>query len=205
MKLDEHWNKIFSAKADSELGWYEEDVSQTLKFLDLIPHEKASTVFLAGAGTSILVDELLSRGLKLILNDISEEALAKLRNRIGTNDRLAWLHHDLSKPLPDGIPQIDIWIDRAVLHFLLQENDIQGYFNNLNSNIHIGGHALLAEFSIDGEKKCAGLELHRYSVEEMTERIGENFELVKAEDYTYINPAGDPRPYIYTLYRKQNG
>lgn len=203
---NQHWNAIFSTKADSELGWYENEVSQTLKFLDLIPHSQTATVFLPGAGTSVLVDELLFRGNKIILNDISDEALSKLKNRVGINaDRLTWLHYDISNPLPDSIPQVDIWIDRAVLHFLLEEDDIKEYFSNLHSAICPGGYALLAEFSTMGAPKCAGLELHRYSVEEITIRMGEEFELVTHEDYTFINPFGDPRPYIYALYRKKNG
>lgn len=198
-----HWNAIFSARSDPELGWYESDTSQTLKFLDLIPQGKNTTVFLPGAGTSVLVDELLARGHGLILNDISDAALNKLRSRIGTNAELTWLQHDISKPLPKGIPRADIWIDRAVLHFLLEEADIQGYFTNLDSAIRPGGYILLAEFSPSGAPECAGLALHRYSVEEMTQRIGVGFELVKAEDYTFINPAGEPRPYVYALYKKK--
>jgi len=200
----EHWNEIFSSNTDPELGWYESDVSQTLKFLDLIPEGEIAIVFLPGAGTSVLVDEILARGYEVILNDISDKALDKLKNRIGINeDRLTWLHHDISKPLPGGIPQADIWIDRAVLHFLLEEAAIRGYFSNLRSAIRPGGYALLAEFSTTGAPKCAGLELHRYSVEEMTERMGAEFELITCEDYTYINPSGGPRPYIYALYQKK--
>ena len=198
----EHWNAIFSTKADSELGWYEEDVSQTLKFLDQIHLSKSATVFLPGAGTSMLVDDLLARGYKLVLNDISDEALQQLSDRIGTNNKLIWLHHDISKPLPEGTPLADIWIDRAVLHFLLEEADIREYFANLLSAIKPEGYALLAEFSTMGARKCAGLELHRYSIEEMTRRMGSEFKLVKHEDYTYISPVGDPRPYIYALYQK---
>jgi SAM-dependent methyltransferase len=201
-----HWNAIFSTKTDPELGWYESEVSQTLKFLDLIPHSQTATVFLPGAGTSLLVDELLTRGNKIILNDISDEALNKIKNRVGRNaDRLTWLHHDISNPLPKTTPQADIWIDRAVLHFLLKEDDIREYFSNLYSAIRPGGYALMAEFSITGAPKCAGLELHRYSVEEITSRLGSEFELIKNEDYTFINPFGDQRPYIYALYRKING
>lgn len=200
----EHWNSIFSTTADPELGWYEKNILQTLKFLEEIPKGESATVFLPGAGTSMLVDELLEKGYQLVLNDISDEALNKLRSRIGTNKNLMWLHCDISKPLPEGSPPADIWIDRAVLHFLLEEADIQGYFANLQSGIKPGGYALLAEFSNSGARKCAGLELHRYSIDEMTRRMGSDFELVKHEDYTYINPAGDPRPYIYALFRKHN-
>ena len=199
---NKHWNAIFSTKADSELGWYEKDVSQTLKFLGLIPKSESEIVFLPGAGTSVLVDELIARGYKLVLNDISDEGLKKLRDRIGAHRGLTWLHHDISEPLPDNIPQVDVWIDRAVLHFLLEESDIQGYFFNMHHCVRQGGYVLLAEFSKDGAPKCAGLELHRYSIDEMNERMGAGFKLVKHESYTYINPWGDPRPYIYALYKK---
>lgn len=200
---NQHWNAIFSTKADLELGWYERDATQTLKFLDLIPESWTATIFLPGAGTSVLVDELLSRGSRLILNDISDEALKQLKKRIGHHvDRVTWLHHDISKPIPDGLPQVDIWIDRAVLHFLLDEAGIEGYFRNLRSLLRQGGYALLAEFSTTGAPKCAGLDLHRYSVEELTERLGDGFDLIKYEDYIFINPFDEPRPYVYALYKK---
>ena len=208
---NKHWNALFSANTDSKLGWYESDVSQTLKFLDIIdrdfleshnPHKTNTTTFLPGAGTSLLVDELLSMNHKLVLNDISNEALLKLKTRTGKREGLIWLHHDIAQPLPDDIPQVDIWIDRAVLHFLIEEADIQGYFRNLNTVVRPGGYALLAEFSEQGVKRCAGLEIHRYSIAEMNERLGEEFTLIKYERYEFINLEGDPRPYIYALYKR---
>lgn len=119
--------------------------------------------------------------------------------------RLTWLHHDIASPLPENLPPADIWIDRAVLHFLLEEAEIKGYFANLHAVVRPGGSALLAEFPPTGAARCAGLDLQRYSLEEITERLGGEFELVKHEDYTYINPFGEPRPYIYALYRKNAG
>lgn len=200
---NQHWNAIFSAKTDPELGWYERDAAQTLKFLDLIPENQTATIFLPGAGTSVLVDELLSRGSRLIVNDISDEALNKLKKRIGNSqDRVTWLHHDISKPIADGLPQADIWIDRAVLHFLLDEAQIEGYFRNLRSLLRQGGFVLFAEFSTMGVPKCAGLDLHRYSVEELTKRLGEGFDRIKYEDYIFANPFGEFRPYVYALYKR---
>ncbi len=200
---NQHWNAIFSRKTDPELGWYENDASQTLKFLNEIPDIGDATLFLAGAGTSVLVDALLPRCSHIVLNDISDVALKKLGKRIGTNEgKVSWLHHDISKPLPTGTPVANVWIDRAVLHFLIEERDIQCYFDNLRSGLSDEGYALLAEFSSDGAPKCAGLDLHRYSVEEMTERIGPGFTLMNEERYSFTNPFGDPRPYIYALYKR---
>ncbi|MCK9589139.1 MAG: class I SAM-dependent methyltransferase [Terrimicrobiaceae bacterium] len=198
-----HWNAIFSSKTDPELGWYESDASQPLKFLDLIPGNKTATIFLPGAGTSVLVDELLCRGSRLLLNDISEEALNKLKERTGSVEgQVRWLRHDISKPLSAGLSKADIWIGRAVLHFLLSEGDIQSYFNNLRSALAPEGHVLLAEFSTSGAPRCAGLDLHRYSAAEMAERLGPAFQLAKSEDFTFINPYGDPRPYVYALFKR---
>lgn len=201
--LTEHWNQLFASKSDKELGWYEGDVRQTLAFLDRIPFAPSQTVFLPGAGTTLLVDELLARGKRLVLNDISSEALARLRERIGArSDQIECLHQDISKPLPAGVTQADIWIDRAVLHFLLTEPEIDGYFENVRAVVKPGGHVLLAEFSKTGAPRCAGLDVHRYSADEMSERLGREFVLVEAEDYTFVNPAGAPRPYVYALFQR---
>ena len=204
----EHWNDIFKTKEDQNLGWFEQDASQTLAMLVDIPDWSSAKVFLPGAGTSILVDQLLRQGNKVILNDLSSEALDRLRTRIGEHsDKVTWLRQDISTPLPLMIvPQVDLWIDRAVLHFLLEESDISGYFSNLKSVLRTGGYALFAEFSLTGVPRCAGLPVHRYSVDELSCRLGSEFSLVRQLDYIYTNPAGDPRPYIYALYqRKSNG
>lgn len=57
----EHWNQIFASKADKELGWYEGDVRQTLAFLERIPGAESKTVFVPGAGTSLLVEVSVGR------------------------------------------------------------------------------------------------------------------------------------------------
>lgn len=198
-----HWNEIFASKEDPQLGWYEADVGQTLRFLDLVPEHETSTIFLPGAGTSLLVDALLARGSRLVLNDISDLALRKLGRRIGAPEpEPVWLHHDIAEPLPTGLPACDLWIDRAVLHFLLEERAIEGYFRNLRSILRPGGHVLLAEFAVSGAPKCAGLDVHRYSVEEMARRLGPEFAVVAADEFTFVNPAGAPRPYVYALFRR---
>lgn len=202
-----HWNTIFSNTEDSKLGWYEKDGFQTLKLLNQIPDWEKSTIFIPGAGTSILIEKLLSRGTNLVLNDISIEALKRVKSRLNKEYReIDWFCQDIAKPIPDTIPNVDIWIDRAVLHFLINEDDIKEYFKNVESILKVGGHAIFAEFSKIGATKCAGLTIHRYSIEELSERLGESFTPISHFDYTFINPNGDPRPYIYALYkREKNG
>ena len=201
----EHWDKIFSKTEDKKLGWYEKDTSQTFKLLHEIPDWEKAAVFLPGAGTSILIEDLISKGIKLILNDISNEALNQVRQRLQDKcEKIDWLCQDIAQPIKGPIPEVDIWIDRAVLHFLTNEYDIIGYFKNLKSILKLGGHAIFAEFSMIGAPKCAGLTLHRYSIDELSKKLGSAFKIVSHFEYTYINPFGDPRPYIYALFKREN-
>ncbi len=200
-----HWNKIFSTTDDASLGWYENDPAQTLAMLDRVPNWADATIFLPGAGTSVLIDVLLARGATLILNDISQEALNRVKERLGDQGAgITWLCQDIAQPLPATLPPVDLWIDRAVLHFLTEEEAIQGYFENVRAKLQPGGHALFAEFSLIGATHCAGLRLHRYSAEALAERMGSGSELVHQTDFTYFNPNGDPRPYVYALFKQVN-
>lgn len=202
--LNEHWNEIFKKTNEKKLGWYEEDYSQTMKLLNLIPEWKNLKIFLPGVGTSDLINILLQSNAELILNDLSSVAIEKAKNKY--NDKMhhvQWLCQNISGTLPLELNAIDIWIDRAVLHFLTDEDEIKGYFKNVTSTLKAGGHAIFAEFSKTGASKCAGLFLHRYSIEELSEKLGSLFRLVSYFDYTYINPYGDPRPYIYALYKRE--
>ena len=46
-----------------------------------------------------------------------------------------WLCQDIAQPIQGTIPDVDIWIDRAVLHFLTDEDDIKGYFQKFKINL----------------------------------------------------------------------
>lgn len=196
----EHWDAVFSIGDDRQLGWYEHDVSQTLKFFKHLKLNADSQIFLAGAGTSSLVDELLKTGSHLILNDISALALAKLKSRVGDGN-YQMLQHDLGMPLTQ-VQLVDLWVDRAVLHFLLDESAITQYFDNLKASVKSDGYVLLAEFSKAGVEECAGLPVHRYSLEEMQARLGKGFRLIESEDYVFISPHGQKRLYVYALFQR---
>lgn len=200
----EHWNSIYRETEDHRLGWYESDPSRTLDMLDQIQDWQHSRIFLPGAGTSVLVDVLLAAGAHLILNDISMAALERIRSRLGERaEDVEWFCGNIGHPLGHEITKVDIWIDRAVLHFLTVEEEIQCYFDNVASKVKVGGYALFAEFPPHGVPKCAGLELHRYSLDELFAQLGADYTLIDHFDHTYINPAGDPRPYIYALFRRE--
>lgn len=202
--LKEHWDKIYLNSSEDKLGWYETDISPTLSLINKTDLDKNTRVLIIGAGSTTLVDELLNIGYSnLTATDLSDVALTKLENRLNT-DTVEFIVDDLSSPtaLKDIAP-VDLWIDRAVLHFFTKKNDQDSYFNLLNNKVKRSGFVLLAEYNLNGTTKCAGLPVHRYSKEMLVEKLGAGFDLVNSFDYTYITPSGAERLYIYTLFRKK--
>ena len=202
----EYWDSVFNAMAEPQFGWREDEASlaQMREMLQGILEGTNTTVFIPGVGTSILVDELLLEGCRLLLNDISKEALNRLKTRIGKRHegKVEWLLGSVSRPL-NLKPVSDVWIDKAVLHFLLDEKDIRTYFRNLHRALKPGGSVLFAEHSLSGVGHCAGLPLRLYSVDEFSKRLGQDYTLLSQAEYIHFNPAGLPRPYIYALFRRR--
>lgn len=203
MDLKSHWDNAYLNSPAEKLGWFETDLSPTLMLLEKANISKESRILNVGAGSTTLVDELITkRYTNIIVTDISEVALSNLQERVG-NDNAEMIVDDLTCPkkLYD-IKLIDLWIDRAVLHFFTEEKDQSAYFDLLKSKIAHKGYALLAEYSLDGASKCAGLDVHRYSKQMLADRLGDEFKLIESFDYTYSMPSGNLRPYIYTLFRR---
>lgn len=199
----QHWDRIFSTIRDEELGWYEENAGAGLRLLQSIPGLQKSTVFIAGNGTSRLTELLLNENCQVTVNDISQLAIDRLILRLGAKaDQVKYLCQDISHPLPAQLPRCRIWIDRAVLHFLLEEHEIDSYFQNLCHLVEPGGFALFAEFAPQGAPRCAGLDVHRYSASELAQRLCEDFELLEERNHNHITPSGGERPYVCALFRR---
>lgn len=200
----EHWDKAYSNSPMEKLGWYETDLSPSLDLIEKAGLATNARILNVGSGSTTLIDALLELNYhNLIATDISDVALMDLRNRINKDDKVEFIQDDLTKPdkLRDT-DNVDLWIDRAVLHFFNVTEDQNTYFDLVKSKININGFVILAEFSLEGADKCSGLDVFRYSKEMLAEQLGGNFKLIEHFDYTYSMPSGAPRPYIYTLFQR---
>ena len=202
-----HWNTVYQTNEDQNLGWFEDYPEATLKLIDVCQLKPSATILNVGTGTSTLIDHLLDKGFtNIIANDLSKVALQKLEERIFSkyNFHLNYVADDLTNPQTLlQLDQVDIWIDRAVLHFFLSKEEQDTYFNTVRTLVSQGGYVLIAVFSLEGAEKCSGLQLQRYNVEMLQSRLGPDFKLVDAFDHIYVNPSGSNRPYIYTLFQRQ--
>ncbi len=62
MNYKEHWNKAYSRVDESQLGWYEIDVSPTIQLIKKAGIGPGSRLLTVGAGSTTLIDTLLEHG-----------------------------------------------------------------------------------------------------------------------------------------------
>ncbi|NOQ27083.1 MAG: methyltransferase domain-containing protein [Bacteroidales bacterium] len=202
-----HWNKAFDRSDVNNLGWYEENPQPSFDLIKKCNLKIDSSILNVGAGASTLVDELVNLGYEnIIANDLSSSALNKLKERLGNDsDKVEWIEDDLTNPSKlNKLENIELWHDRAVLHFFNDKKDQDTYFALINKVLKKNGYVIIAAFHLNGAPKCCGLPVHRYDENMLKERIGNNFELLESFEYTFLNPSGDPREYIYTLFKRIN-
>jgi len=203
----DHWNEIYGALDTDELTWYEEIPAPSIKLLSKCHIDKDETILDVGAGASTFIDYLVNNGFKnIIAADISEIALNKLKERLGKEKESAvrWIVDDITRPVHiQNLRDIAVWHDRAVLHFLLEEEQQQMYLSTLKKVIKKSGYVIIAAFSLEGAKKCSGLEVKNYDQNMLAKFLGEDFILIEYFDYVYYMPSGKPRKYIYTLFQKK--
>jgi trans-aconitate methyltransferase len=177
------------------MGWYEPRPST----LDLVLRfsDRTDGVIDVGGGDSQLVDALVRAGYdQVAVLDLSETALGRAKVRLGSESgKVAWICADITRWTP---PQHwDLWHDRAVFHFLVNEEDQETYKAAALDALPAGGRLIVATFAPEGPEQCAGLPVQRYDTDELAAVFAPEFELV---EHHRLHPSptdvGDTRPYI---------
>jgi len=201
-----HWNNAYLKSPIKNLGWYEENPKQSIELIEACNLPKDAVIFNAGAGATTLIEKLLDKGYSnIVVNDISSSALVELKNNLSSHNHsnVTFLVDDLTNPTAlFNIKNVDLWHDRAVLHFFTEKSQQDTYFELLKKTVKIDGFVILAEFNMEGAKKCSGLDVFNYNEMMLQERLGNNFKLLKSFNYTYTQPSGNTREYIYTLFQR---
>lgn len=207
MELQQHWDQIYEKVHPEKLSWYESSPEPSLQLIEKCKLSKNARVLHAGSGSSKLVDILIERGFKnQIVSDISASALLKLRERLGfeTSGKIEWVLDDLTRPTRLlEIEPVDLWHDRAVMHFFTEEKEQKRYFELVRRQLKPGGYAIIAAYNLKGAKKCSGLPVKNYDAEMLSRAIGRDFSLVEAFDYGYEMHSGEIRPFVYTLFQRK--
>ncbi len=205
--FEKHWNNAYQKSPITNLGWYEENPEPSMELIEVCNLPKEALIFNAGAGATTLIAQLLNEGYEnIVVNDISSAALKELSNNLSLykNAHINYIIDDLTNPSELlKLKNVDLWHDRAVLHFFTEQYQQNAYFDLLKKAIKPKGFVILAEFNLEGAKKCSGLDVFNYNEEMLQERLGSDFVLLKSFNYTYFQPSGNTREYVYTLFQKK--
>jgi SAM-dependent methyltransferase len=204
--LKHHWNKKYADGPISQLGWYEPRSTPSVQLIEACAVPKHSPIVDAGSGASTLIANLLEIGYQnLIAIDISDVALAQARNHLNEKQaaRVQWVVDDVTRPSALlQLHDIAVWHDRAVFHFLNDEQDRQTYRCLVQKALKPGGFLVIATFALGGAAQCSGLPVQKYSAASLCEFFGDGFKLVESFDYLYTMPSGDERAYVYARFQK---
>ena len=192
------------------LGWYEQDPAPSINMIDRCSPGRDHLLLDVGSGASTLITALVARGYRnLLAVDISPVALREARDRLTNNDSrfVQWVVDDILDPIHlDAFEhEVQVWHDRAMFHFLTEEDERAKYLNALKRLVADGGHVIIAAFSLKGVDRCSGLPVRRYDADLIEEFLGPGFDLVQSFEHLYVTPGGENRPYVYTLFRRRSG
>jgi hypothetical protein len=161
-------------------------------------------VAVIGAGGSSLVVALLAAGYQQIVAvDIARPGLQQLVERVPADQAVALSTVVADVRLLHLDEPVQLWHDRATLHFLLSDADRAAYAEVAQRSIVPGGLAVIATFALDGPQQCSGLDVRRYDVEGLASMFADGFELVDSLRHVHLTPWGAEQPFTYVVLRRR--
>jgi 2-polyprenyl-3-methyl-5-hydroxy-6-metoxy-1,4-benzoquinol methylase len=199
----EHWEKIYRSKALKDVSWYQPVPETSLRFLQELGIPKTAKIIDVGGGDSLFVDHLLELGYRNVsVLDISEQAIDRAKERLGERSRLVnWIVSDVATFAPQE--QYDFWHDRAVFHFLTQEQDVGNYLEVLGKGLQPEGTLVMGTFSENGPSTCSGIPVKQYSETTLTALMGSLFDKIKCLAVDHKTPFDTIQQFIFCSFRKK--
>ena len=200
----EHWENMFSTKAENQVSWYQPNPETSVNFFIENKIPKIARIIEIGGGDSYLIDKLLELGYEnLTLLDISENAIERIKKRLGENsEKVRFIVSDVLDFHPEE--KFDVWHDRASFHFLTDSSEIKKYEETVASSLAKNGFLFIGTFSENGPLKCSGLEIKQYSEEKFEKIFSEDFAKLKCFNENHKTPFETIQNFIFCISEKSN-
>jgi len=200
MDNKKHWENIYQKKEIDGVSWYQKIPSESLQLIKKYSSSNSDKIIDIGCGKSFLADNLLELNYTNIsLVDISSNALTEVKERL-QNRSLNFIETDILNF--NSNDKYDIWHDRAVFHFITDSEGIKKYISLCNEYINKEGVLIIGTFAEDGPLKCSGLEIKRYSVDQILDLFKETFELVESFKILHKTPFDTQQSFSFCVLRK---
>jgi SAM-dependent methyltransferase len=199
----DHWDSIYSTKAEDEVSWFQPYPKTSMEFVQLFSLPLNANIIDIGGGDSHFVDALLDKGYtNIYLLDISANAIERAKQRLGARaSKVHWIVSDITEFEPPV--QFDFWHDRAAFHFLTTEDAIYKYVSIAEDAIRKDGYLVLGTFSENGPTKCSGLEIKQYSEASMSARFEVAFDRIKCIQEDHKTPFNTIQNFLFCSFKKK--
>jgi 2-polyprenyl-3-methyl-5-hydroxy-6-metoxy-1,4-benzoquinol methylase len=198
MDTKAHWERVYGAKAPTEVSWFSPHLKTSLALIERIAGERSASIIDVGGGESTLVDDLIASGYRNVtVMDIAHTAIEQTQKRLGSaSEWVKWLVGDITQT---GLPadSYDVWHDRAVFHFLTEPAQRVAYVRQAAAAVRPGGHVIVATFGPEGPNKCSGLDVVRYDAESLHGEFGPRFRLMESAKELHQTPFGSTQQFLY--------
>ena len=197
----QHWENVYETKGPDEVSWYQAVPTQSMALIRETEIPVEAPLIDVGGGSSTLVDILCNSGYTdVTVLDISEMALTKARQRLGTKaDAVSWIAADVTAF--DPLRRYYLWHDRALFHFMTDPAQIEAYLRTLRTALIPRGHFVVSTFGPEGPDQCSGLKVQRYSVEQLANVLEPGFELRSFDIEDHATPTGTVQQFLYSRWQ----
>ncbi len=197
-----YWENVHDGKDQDGVSWWQSVPELSLGLVDETGLGIDRPVIDVGAGWSTLVDHLVQRGYTdLTAIDLSQTALNTVRDRVG--EVPGRLDLDVADVLDFRPPrQFALWHDRAVFHFLTEEDERDDYRLSLEHCLEPGGFVVVATFGPDGPLTCSGLPIVRYTHAELVAEFP-GYSLLSTGGEDHVTPWGTHQQFTAVLLRRE--
>lgn len=198
-----HWENVFATKGEKEVSWYQQYPKTSVDFFIKNNIDKNAKIIEIGGGDSYLIDALLDLGYTdLTILDISENAIKRLKNRLG--DKARNINFLVSDVLDfQSNKKFDVWHDRASFHFLTTKSDIKKYTSIVSTVLVPNGNLFLGTFSENGPLKCSGLEITQYSENKIKTVFESDFQIENCFHEDHQTPFETIQNFIFCSLKKK--
>lgn len=197
-----HWESVHAENEDDDVSWTQREPATSLALLARCSAGPDVRIVDVGCGAGGLAVALVERGWRHVTGvDIAASAIRRAREKLGAQAaKAAWVVADVRDLAAKHA--FDVWHDRAVFHFLVDEPAREAYRASLRRNLRVNGHAVIGTFALDGPDRCSGLPVARYDPEGIVGALGPGFVLVHGQCETHVTPWGSEQRFSWALARR---
>lgn len=203
MNASQHWNNVYSTKAENEVSWFQHYPETSMQLIESLNLPEDAAIIDIGGGDSRLAEALLDKGYtNIYVVDIAARAIERAKQRMGEKaTSINWIVADITKFEP--LIQFDLWHDRAAFHFLTAPDAIEQYSAIAEKAVKKDRYLIMATFSDKGPTKCSRLDIKQYTAATMEAVFEPAFYTTRCITQDHTTPSGAIQHFLFCIIKRK--